>query len=422
MSAIHNSEPEVDPRVGASLDSRAGMRLRILLICLALPIALWVALPLVSGASQQATVSSLQQKIDQKQGQLNHVNGHARVLTTDISALSQKIAGLQGTISTLQRHEDTIQSDLDAKRVELSRTQTRLRSVRARLAELKARLSHGRAVLAARLVEIYKSDQPDVISVVLNANGFAELLENGAYLQRIGQQDRQIITAVRDAKAQATDLAQQLGNLEHRQQQVTTQIYERRNAVARVRLDVQSKRNGIASARASKQQLLHSVHEKAGKLDEDIGALQRQQSQIEAKIRGAQGGIAPGPIRGGGRFIWPVNGPITSPFCERRAWEACHPGIDIGVPSGTPIRAAGTGNVVIAGWVSGYGNFTCIDHGGGISTCYGHQSSLQVSVGQHVTQGQVIGLSGCTGLCFGPHLHFEVRINGAVTNPVNYLG
>jgi murein DD-endopeptidase MepM/ murein hydrolase activator NlpD len=399
------------------------MRLRILLICLALPLALWVALPLVSGASQEATVSSLQQKIDAKQGALDHVRGHAQVLTSDISQLSQRIDGLQGTITTLQRHESAIQSDLDAKRAELTRTQTHLRSVRARLAELQARLRRGKTVLAARLVEIYKSDQPDVISVVLNANGFAELLENGAYLQRIGQQDRQIITAVRDAKAQAADLAQQLGELERRQQQVTAQIYERRNAVARVRLDVQGKRDGIDRARASKRQLLHSVHQKAGKLDEDIAALQRQQSTIEAKIRGAQGGvIAPGPIRGGGRFIWPVNGPITSPFCERRAWEACHPGIDIGVPSGTPIRAAGTGSVVIAGWVSGYGNYTCIDHGGGVSTCYGHQSQLQVSVGQHVVQGQVIGISGCTGLCFGPHLHFEVRINGAVTNPLNYLG
>ena len=78
--------------------------------------------------------------------------------------------------------------------------------------------------------------------------------------------------------------------------------------------------------------------------------------------------------------------------------------------------------MIYAGWMSGYGNLVVIDHGGGISTCYGHQSAIHVSVGQHVTQGQVIGLVGCTGLCFGDHLHFEVRINGAVTNPLNYLG
>jgi murein DD-endopeptidase MepM/ murein hydrolase activator NlpD len=399
------------------------MRLRsVLLLVVLAPLALWAALPLVSSASPEASVSSIQGRIQRKQGALDHVNGRARVLTSDISGLTHRIDGLQGTIATLQRREGAIQSDLDAKRAQLARTQDELRRVRASLVRLRARLAHARTVLAGRLVELYKSDQPDIVSVVLDAHGFADLLENGAYLQRIGQQDRQIITEVRDAKAQMASAARRLGTLEQRQQQITTQIYERRNAVAKVRIAVQGKRDAIDQVRGRKRALLGSVHEHAHKIDEDIRALQAQQSKIEARIRSAQGGLPAGPIRGGGRYIWPVNGPITSPFCERRAWEACHPGIDIGVPSGTPIRAAGTGNVVIAGWVSGYGNYTCIDHGGGMSTCYGHQSRLEVSVGQHVTQGQVIGLSGCTGLCFGPHVHFEVRINGAVTNPVNYLG
>jgi murein DD-endopeptidase MepM/ murein hydrolase activator NlpD len=400
------------------------MRLRtILLLALLTPLALWVALPLVSSASPEASVSSLQGRIDSKQSRLDQVHGHARVLSTDISGLTQRVDRLQGTITTLQQRQNAIQTDLDAKQTELGRTQDQLRGVRARLVQLRARLASARRVLAARLVDLYKSDQPDIVSVVLDANGFADLLENGAYLQRIGQQDRTIITAVRDAKAEMAVAARRLGTLEARQQSITTQIADRRDAVARVKSEVQGKRDAIDRVRGQKQTALDSVDAHAHRLDEDIKALQDQQARIEARIRAAQGGssIAAGPIRGGGRFIWPVDGPITSPFCERRAWEACHPGIDIGVPEGTPIRAAGTGNVVIAGWVSGYGNYTCIDHGGGFSTCYGHQSHLGVSVGQHVTQGQIIGLSGCTGLCFGPHLHFEVRINGSVTNPLNYL-
>jgi len=401
------------------------MRLRsILLLVVLAPLALWAALPLVSSASPEASVSSLQSRIDRKQSKLDAVNGRARVLSTDISGLTQRIDRLQGTITTLQQRENAIQADLDAKQAELDRTQAELRRVRARLIELRARLTHARAVLADRLVELYKSDQPDIVSVVLDANGFADLLENGAYLQRIGQQDRAIITAVRDAKAEMAAAARRLGTLEARQQRIAMQITARRNAVARVKVDVQSKRDAVDHVRASKRAVLGSVRAHAHEISEDIRALQDQQATIEARIRSAEGygSIPAGPIRGGGRFIWPVNGPITSPFCERRAWEACHPGIDIGVPAGTPIRAAGSGSVVIAGWVSGYGNYTCIDHGGGLSTCYGHQSRIEVSVGQRVVQGQVIGLSGCTGLCFGDHLHFEVRINGAVTNPLNYLG
>jgi len=147
-----------------------------------------------------------------------------------------------------------------------------------------------------------------------------------------------------------------------------------------------------------------------------------------ARLAGARGGrrsLVAGPVHpGSGGLIWPVNGPITSPFCEARAWESCHPGIDIGVPSGTPIRAAAAGTVVLLqGEASsgGYGNFTCIQHTGAMSTCYAHQERFAVSMGQHVAQGQVIGYSDCTGRCFGPHLHFEVRINGQVTNPLNYL-
>jgi murein DD-endopeptidase MepM/ murein hydrolase activator NlpD len=399
------------------------MRFRLLLLGLMAPLALWATLPLVSSASLQGEISSLQQRIDAKQGRLERVNGRARVLTSDISGLTNRISALQGTITTLQRRQNAIQADLDAKRAELARTQRELRAVRARLVQLRARLARAREVLAARLVEIYKSDEPDIVSVVLDADGFADLLESGAYLQRIGRQDRAIITAVRDAKAEMASAARRLGALEQRQQRIATEIYERRNEVARVRMAVEGKRDSIDAVRDEKQQLLGSVRATAHELHEDIEAMQAQQSKIEAQIRSAQGGGLPaGPIRGNGRFIWPVNGPITSPFCEQRAWESCHPGIDIGVPSGTPIRASGSGTVILAGWTSGYGNYTCIDHGGGLSTCYAHQSAIHVSVGQHVAQGQVIGLVGCTGLCFGDHLHFEVRVGGAVTNPLGYLG
>jgi murein DD-endopeptidase MepM/ murein hydrolase activator NlpD len=98
-----------------------------------------------------------------------------------------------------------------------------------------------------------------------------------------------------------------------------------------------------------------------------------------------------------------------------------HEGIDIGVPYGAPIHAAASGRVIYAGWMEGYGNLVAIDHGRGLSTAYGHQSQIAVSNGQTVSQGQVIGYVGCTGHCFGPHLHFEVRINGNPVDPMGYL-
>lgn len=403
------------------------MRLRSILVLLVLaPLALWAALPLASTASPQATVSSLQDRIERKQGELDHVKGRARVLSTDISGLTQRIDQLQGTITTLQQRENAIQADLDAKRAELERTQDELRRVRARLVRLRARLTHAREVLADRLVELYKSDQPDIVSVVLDADGFADLLENGAYLERIGRQDRAIITAVRDAKAEMAVAARRLGTLEERQQRIAMEITERRNAVAHVRVEMEGKRDSIDRVRDEKQQVLGSVREHAHELNEDIEGMEAQQAKIEAQIRGAQGGgtIPAGPIRGGGRFIWPVNGTVTSGFGYRvgPGITRFHQGLDIGAPSGTPIRASGSGTVILAGYNGGYGNYTCIDHGGAVSTCYAHQSAIHVGVGQHVSQGQVIGLVGNTGYSFGAHLHFEVRVNGVATQPLSYLG
>ena len=111
---------------------------------------------------------------------------------------------------------------------------------------------------------------------------------------------------------------------------------------------------------------------------------------------------------------------MTSPFGWR--WGRMHEGIDIGVGYGTPIHAAAGGTVIYCGWEEGYGNFVVIDHGGNLATAYGHQSSIAVTCGQQVSQGDVIGYVGCTGHCFGPHLHFEVRVNGNPVDPLGYLG
>jgi murein DD-endopeptidase MepM/ murein hydrolase activator NlpD len=102
-------------------------------------------------------------------------------------------------------------------------------------------------------------------------------------------------------------------------------------------------------------------------------------------------------------------------------WGRMHEGLDLGAGYGSPIHAAAAGVVVHAGWLGGYGNLVVIDHGGGLSTAYGHQSQIAVSYGQHVGQGQVIGYVGSTGHSTGPHLHFEVRINGEAVDPLGYL-
>jgi murein DD-endopeptidase MepM/ murein hydrolase activator NlpD len=392
------------------------------LLPVVLSVSLWLVLPLGSQATTpQGRAASLQQKIDTTRSKIGRRKGTERVLSSDIARWTSKINKLQGSITTLQTREQRVQADLDARRAELARTQTDLRSERARLARLKVKLIRGRRILADRLRELYEADRPDLVTVVLNSKGFADLLERSEFLGRIQDQDNKIITLVKSAKRDATATAARLDTLERRQQQLTQLVQQRRDEVAQVKNQLVGTRVGYENTKAGKQNALSKVRTERKSLETHLDELQKESDKVQAQLQGTSG-VPAGPIKGGsGRFIWPVNGPITAPFCEKRAWEACHPGMDIAVPTGTPIRAADGGTVRIAGWVGGYGNYTCIQHTASLSSCYGHQSVLKVSVGQHVAQGQIIGLSGSTGFSTGPHLHFEARINGAVTNPMNYL-
>jgi murein DD-endopeptidase MepM/ murein hydrolase activator NlpD len=363
--------------------------------------------------------SSLDRRIDVAKSKIHAKKAKEGVLTTTITHYNNRIQGLQGEIRGLQERQTRIEVSLDAKRRELYSTQDKLEKAKDRLARLKVYLAKAQKVLAERLVQMYKDGEPDALTVVLESDGFADLLERTQFLDRITNQDHQIITRVRSLKDQTTKQTKELAKLQKQQKAAAIAIEQRRNQVAAVKGKLVSSRTDLQSARDGRKVILSRVRSSRHRLE---GDLSKMQAQVAAQLRAAQGTPAAGPIRRGtGSLIWPVNGPITSPFCERRAWEACHPGIDIGVPAGTPIRAADSGRVVIAGWTGGYGNYTCIQHTASLSSCYGHQSAILVSVGQNVSQGQVIGRVGCTGLCFGDHLHFEVRINGAVTNPLNYL-
>jgi murein DD-endopeptidase MepM/ murein hydrolase activator NlpD len=402
------------------------MRLRLLLAGAVLPLVLWALLPVLSqGSSPDSRLHELQRKIQVTQGKIGRRKGTERLLTTQISAYTRRIDHLQARIGRLEGQQAEAQADLDAKRAELFHIQRELRAERRRLVRLRARLAQARAALAQRLVELYQADKPDIVTVILSSKGFADLLERGEFMQRVSDQDQQIIKIVRDAKADATATAKRLDALERRQAQITKIVQRRRDEIAGAKQGLINTRVGLDGTRADKAHALASVRTERRQLEGNLSGLKAEQARIQATLQRAQGSLPAGPIRhGNGSLIWPVNGPITSQFCERRAWESCHPGIDIGVPSGTPIRAAAAGRVALlqsAGASGGYGNFTCIQHTGALSTCYAHQQSFAVSLGQSVSQGQVIGYSDCTGLCFGPHLHFEVRINGAVTNPLNYL-
>jgi murein DD-endopeptidase MepM/ murein hydrolase activator NlpD len=377
------------------------------------PLLLFALLPLGS------TGKPLQQRIEDARKRVDSAKRREGVLSTDVAAASRRIDVVQGEITVLRGRQSVLQRDLDGKRAQLNRLQDDLRAERARLAALRAKLALSRRVLALRLTELYKADRPDALTVILNSRGFADLLERSEFMQRINEQDTRVIVQVRVARDASQRASDRLAALETRQQNITTAVLVRRNQVASVRLRLVDKSREFAQARSAKASILRRVRSDRHEAEEDLAAMEREQARIRGVLTTGPGSA--GPIRrGSGSFIWPVNGPITGSFGENRG-DHMHAGIDISAPTGTAIRAVASGTVALAGWTGGYGNYTCIQHGGGLSSCYAHQSSIGVSVGQSVSRGQVIGAVGSTGNSTGPHLHFEIRSGGSPVSPLSYL-
>jgi murein DD-endopeptidase MepM/ murein hydrolase activator NlpD len=395
-------------------------------LALAALLAAAAALIVLLAASSAAPAQDLESKLDAKEAKLSKVRERKGVLTTTISGLGDKIDRLTGEVAALRNHEATVRVRLDAKQKELDRAEAQLGVAKKRLAVMRAHLERALVSLRDRLVAIYETGTPDVLSVLVGANGYDDLVDRTEYLNRIHGMDEAVVGRVRDLRDQVKRTVTRLRTAKNTIEAARDSIAAEEQTLASARAAVQQRQSALVSARSERLAALGKIRKHEEELDGSVAAIQ---GKIAAQLAGTGSVPLPaGPIQGGNGsgLIWPVDGPVVSGFGSRTingSYEY-HPGIDIAVPSGTPIRAAAAGTVIFTEPESssgGYGNYTCIDHGGGLSTCYAHQETFAVSAGQQVSQGQIIGYSDCTGYCFGPHLHFEVRINGEVTDPMAYL-
>jgi peptidoglycan DL-endopeptidase CwlO len=369
--------------------------------------------------------ASLESKLEAKRSQLGEVRERKGVLTTTISRYRERIDRLTGEVADIRNREAAVRTRLLAKQAELDRAVAQLDVARERLERLRAHLKRALVGLRERLVAIYETGSPDLLSVLVGANGVEDLNARAEYLDRLHGMDEAIVGRVRDLRDQVKRVFLRLRDAKETIEAARDAIASEKEALTSARTALQDREQALRGVRSQREAALEQITEHEEELDGDVAAIQ---GKIAAQLAGTGWSPLPaGPIQGGsGGLIWPVNGAVVSGFGSRTingSYEY-HPGVDIAVPEGTPIRAAAGGTVIFTeseAASGGYGNFTCIDHGGGLSTCYAHQSAFAVSPGQSVSQGAIIGYTGCTGYCLGPHLHFEVRINGAVTDPMGYL-
>lgn len=368
-----------------------------------------------------AAADDLESKLDAKEAKLSEVRERHGVLTTTISSYKDRIDRLTGEVAALRTREAAVRERLDAKQAELDRAVAQLDGAKRHLAVVRARLERALMTLRERLVAIYETGTPDVLSLIVGASGYDDLIERTEYLDRIRGMDEAVVGRVRDLRDEVKRTVARLRGAKLRIEVARDAIAAEERALASARVAVQERQAALVAARSRREAALKRIEKTESDLDGDVASIQ---AELAARLgESASAPLPAGPIRyGSGQLIWPVDGPVVSGFGMR--WGRMHEGIDIAVPAGTPIRAAADGTVVLMqseAESGGYGNFTCLDHGGGLQTCYAHQSSFAVSSGQSVSQGGVIGYVGCTGHCFGDHLHFEVRVAGTPTDPLGYL-
>ncbi len=385
----------------------------------ALALAAAALCPLLSAGP--APAEDLESKLEAKQSKLEEVQEKKGVLTSTISHYKDEIEELTGEVAAIRTREAAVEARLAAKQAELDKAVAELDSAKDRLEDLRARLKRALVALRERLVAMYETGSPDILSVIVGADGVEDLAARAEYLDRLHGMDEAVVGRVRDLRDQVQQLVDRLRSAKNTIEAARDSIAAEEQALANARASLQSHQQELVSARAGREAALASIGAHEEKLHDDVADIQ---GKIAATLSATGSAPLPaGPIVGGsGGLIWPVSGAIVSGFGMR--WGRMHEGVDIAVPEMTPIRAAASGSVVLLqseAESGGYGNFTCLDHGGGLSTCYAHQTSFAVASGQSVSQGDIIGYTGCTGHCFGPHLHFEVRINGSPTDPMGYL-
>jgi murein DD-endopeptidase MepM/ murein hydrolase activator NlpD len=393
---------------------------------LAFAVGAAIALGMGAGAfaAPQDEKADVDRRLERAQQRLNRERAREDVLVSEVQGYTSRIRSLERRLAPLRARSERLQAEHAALQQRLTLLTQRLKVEKARLETARAALARRQELLGRRLRELYARGEPDPILVLVTSGSLADAVAASDLLEGIAARDGDLAAGVRRYRDETRRSRDAIAEVRAgvADSEAKAEVAAERAAQAKASLETEAA--GVDRLLDGRRVLLASVRGDREDIEAEAQGLERRSAALAEKIRAAQGPSAAGAAAGGGSpsaagFIWPASGSITSGFGPR--WGRMHEGIDIAGGSGSPIRAAASGTVILAGWSGGYGNLVVIDHGGGISTAYGHNSSLAVSVGQHVSQGQTIAGMGTTGHSTGVHCHFEVRVNGGAVNPMGYL-
>ena len=435
-------------------------------LCLsALSALLVVALPVAGFGQTQQDLNNIENRIKEAQSNISRINERQSATKADYDRVSGELDTVQSELDKRSGELSKAQASLDNVQRALTVTAAELETTEKRLGETKKKIDKHAQTLKGRVRQTYITANSGGLPVLDAANA-NELGMATRYLRSITDRDQAEVEQLDILRQRAEADQQRLDELkanqaeqkvaaENERNRVTNLVNEQKALVSNVQVKVDEQSailKNLANDKSAAESLLGELEAESNRIEKELAEIARKEAAaraaaeakakqareaaeaakkagaanaaaLEAEARKAAAAYQPTPSKPGG-MVLPVRGRFTSPFGYRihpiSRVRRLHAGQDIGAPTGTPIVAAKAGRVSFAGWRGGYGNCTIIDHGGGVATLYGHQSRLAAGVGTQVAQGQVIGYVGSTGASTGPHLHWEVRINGAPVNPIPY--
>lgn len=386
------------------MGSRHGRASRAAVLAIVALLALALAPPPATAKESTSSIKAKREAARQKRAklaaELNHLRASDAQLTSAVKVLDRQVAAQQ--------------AGADAARQAVTAALAAVAVSEAKIAATETEMTTLHTAVVNRAISVYVRPKDNALVGVIGAKDLGDASRRSSLLAQVTNKDRDVLDRLRA-------LREDLGD-EKVKADAARDVAAQRRQVVLARL------SELQKARKEKQRLSAALDARIREYQAEADAVAQQESGLTALIRSREQARAsrgdagdPGPdgrVSGSG-VSWPIRGSVTSGFGMR--WGRLHAGIDIGAGSGTPIRAAKAGEVIFAGSMSGYGNCVIIDHGGGLSTLYAHQSRIGTNDGASVEQGQVIGYVGSTGHSTGPHLHFETRVGGSPQNPMRYL-
>ena len=409
--------------MSGSPQSVAMQRIRRTLVALTGVLALLgSAGPPVLAEPPQERLEDIRRALEAKEERLEAAQEESRGVRTQLAEAQANRRALTAEVRSLQDRLSGAQADLAAVEAELEVARRELRRWTAHLGRARRQLVDQRSSLEAQAAAAYKLGPGVYLEALLGSSDLTSLAERGAYVERVLSVSSYELEGIRVARTLVADRRDRVEVYETRVAERAEQVRERAAEIASLKAEQESLLAQVDLEAEAHVEALDTLSEAREQYEEAVAALEAESARIQGVIQGTG---SSGSGQYGGELFWPTDGPIVSGFGYRThpvyGTTRFHAGVDIDGACGQPIWAAEDGAVISAGYNGGYGNATVIDHGDGLSTLYGHQSSLGLSSGQSVGRGQQIGLVGTTGLSTGCHLHFEVRVNGEPVDPVPYL-